>query len=177
MTQRKQFTSWFTLGIVLLALFFMAGVAMNRNAMTTVAVQLKPGVEEPGDHHILGIGADDKLPDYELRFRDGDDWHSVGLHPNQSAADGLEFPLKNPWPLRRVEEIQFIENDHLENDVLEQLPVQAGKLSGKAFEFEIVEASSWTAGAQWFWDTAIGKAFLFGITLGVAAIVIAKFGM
>lgn len=177
MTQRKHLTSWFTVGVLLLAIFFFIGVATNRNAMTSVSVNLKPGVEEPGDHHLLGIGDSDKLPDYQLRFRDGEDWHTIGLQPNQSAAEGLEFPLKNPWPLYRVEEIQLIENDHLENDVLEQLPVQSSKLSGKSFEIEINESSSWTAGAQWFWDTAIGKAFLLGITLGVAAIVIARLGV
>lgn len=150
---------------------------MNRNAMTSVSVKLKPGVEEPGDHHLLGIGGADKLPDYELRFRDGGEWHTIGLHPNQSAAEGLEFPLKNPWPLYRIEEIQLIEKDHLEDDVLEQLPVQSSKLSGKSFEFEITESSSWSAGTQWFWDTAIGKAFLLGITLGVAVIVIARLGV
>lgn len=177
MTQRKQLTSWFTVGVSLLAIFFLIGVAMNRNAMTSVSVNLKPGAEEPGDHHLLGIGDSDKLPDYELRFRDGEDWHTIGLQPNQSAAEGLEFPLKNPWPLYRVEEIKLIENDHLENDVLEQLPVQTSKLSGKSFDFEIIESSSWTAGSQWCWDTAIGKAFLLGITIGVAAIVIARLGV
>ena len=177
MIHRKQFTSWFSVAVAVLAVLSLIGIAMNRNAMTAVVVQLNPGIEEPSDHHLLGIGEKDKLPDYELRFRDGEDWHTVGLHPNQSAVDPIEFPLKTPWPLRRVDEIQLLENDHLENDLLEQLPVQSSKFSGKAFDFEIVESTSWGAGTAWFWETAIGKAFLLGITLGVAVIVISRLGV
>jgi hypothetical protein len=172
----RRFRFSFAMLVAVLAIVFTAGAAMNRTAMTAIKVQLKPGAEEPGDHHLLGVGGKDKLPDYELRFRSGDDWHTVGARRNQSAAAGLEFPMKEPWPLRKVEELRLVETDHMEDDVLEQLPAGEGRLAGKAFEFEIIQAESWSAGAQWVWDTAIGKAILLGITIGVAAVIFANLG-
>ena len=176
MARLQQFRLTFAGLVAVLAIFFFVGVAINRTAMTAVKVQLKPGAEEPGDHHVLGVGAKDKLPDYEVRFRTGDEWRTIGVRRNTSAAGGLEFPLKEPWPLRKVEELQLVETDHLENDILEQFPVNEGKIVGKAFEFEIAHAESWNAGAQWFWDSMIGKAILLGITLGIAAIIFANLG-
>ena len=163
--------------VAALALFFLIGVAMNRTAMSVVRVKLKAGADEPSDHHLLGVGGKDKLPDYELRFRSGDDWRPIAAHRNTTAKDGLEFRLNEPWPMRKVDELQLVELDHLEDDVLEQIQIQPGRIDGNAFEFEVVKTESWSAGAEWFWDSSIGKAILLGITLGVAAIVIGNFGI
>jgi hypothetical protein len=167
-------------GVILaaLSLFYLVGAALNRTALTAVVVQLRPGVEEPGDHHLLGVGAKDKLPDYELSFRTRQDgWQTLGEHRNTSAKDGLEFRLSEPYPLRKVEELRLVEDDHLENDVLEQLAVTGNNLVGKAFDLKIQTTESWAAGAQWFWDSPIGKAILAGISIAVVILILAQVGV
>jgi hypothetical protein len=170
----RRLQGWFVALIAALAVCFLIGAALNRTGLTAVRVQLKPGVDEPGDHHLLGVGGKDKLPDYELEVRGGDRWVSLGGRRNTSAKDGLEFSVKEPLPLRKVEELRLVEQDHMENDVLDRLPVNGEKLAGKAFDFEIKSAESWSVGAQWFWDSAIGKAILAGITIAVVITILAN---
>jgi hypothetical protein len=57
---------------ILLLAAFATGCMLNAEAITEIRMRLKPGAEEPGDHHLLGFGDKDKLPDYSVRVRTKD---------------------------------------------------------------------------------------------------------
>jgi hypothetical protein len=162
--------------LILLVALFVAGGLANSNAITQVRVQLLPGKEESNDHHLLGIGDGDKLPDYTVRIRTNDRWMQIGTQLNTSAADGLNFPLAESLPVRQALEIQLVEDDKLENDILEQLPINGTKLTGNRFAFEIATERSSRAGMEWFFDTPVGKAISIGITIAVVVVILAAIG-
>jgi hypothetical protein len=155
---------------------FVWGSLQNSSAITEVDVRLKPGGNEPGDHHLLGVGHEDKLPDYTLNIRTKDGWDPIGTRRNTSAADWLKFPVANGIPVRRAAELQLVEDDTVENDVLEQLPIEGLTLSGKQFDFRLTTEDSFEAGMDWFFDTPPGKAISLGITLAVLAFILALIG-
>jgi hypothetical protein len=161
---------------ILLVAVFAAGSLMNADAITQVRVQLLPGKEEPGDHHLLGIGEEDRLPDYSIRIRTMDHWQQIGTRLNTSAGHGISFPLAAPISLRQASELQLIEDDKLENDVLEQLPISGTTFAGERFEFEISTERSSKAGMEWFFDTPVGKAISAGITIAVIVLILAAVG-
>jgi hypothetical protein len=165
-------------GALLILLFsaFVLGCLLNAEAIKEVRVRLKPGAEEPGDHHLLGIGDRDKLPDYSLRIRTRNRWAAAGTQLNTTAANWLVFPVKAALPLRHALELQLVEEDKLENDVLEQLPLTAMTITGKQFEFQIGTERSFESGMEWFFDTPIGKAISLGITIAVIAVILALLG-
>src|SRR5688572_669582 len=103
-----------------LSVAFVVGSYLNATAITEVRLRLKPGAEEPGDHHILGLGDQDKLPDYMVRIRTPGGWEQVGTKLNTSAAQWLSFPVTDSLPVRHALELQLVEDDKVENDVLEQ---------------------------------------------------------
>jgi hypothetical protein len=165
-------------GAVLIVLFvtFAMGCLLNATAITEVRMRLKPGAEEPGDHHLLGIGDQDKLPDYRLSIRTKDGWEQVGTRMNTSAAGWMSFPIVNGLPARRALELQLVEDDKLENDVLEQLPMIGTAFSGKRFDFTIATKQSIESGMEWFFDTPVGKAISLGITIAVVVLILAIVG-
>jgi hypothetical protein len=158
---------------ILLFVAFAIGCLLNATAITEVRMRLKPGAEEPGDHHLLGIGEKEKLPDYRLSIRTKDGWEEVGTRLNTSAAGWLGFPLGSGLPARRALELQLIEDDKVENDILEQLPIRGTAFSGKQFDFTIATRQSFESGMEWFFDTPIGKAISLGITIAVAVFILA----
>jgi hypothetical protein len=163
------------LALVLLAAFGI-GCMLNAESISTIEVRLKPGVQEPGDHHLLGIGNEDKLPDYSLSVRTRRGWELIGTRLNTSAVDGLTFPVKNGTSLRSAAELRLVEDDKVENDVLELLPVSGTKLSGKEFDFSLTTERRFESGMEWFFDTPPGKAISLGITLAVFVFIMAIIG-
>jgi hypothetical protein len=162
--------------VLFLIAAFGIGCMLNADAINQIEVRLKPGVEEPGDHHLLGVGDADKLPDYSLSIRTKDGWEPVGTRLNTSAAQGLTFPVTNGIPFRGIAELRLVEDDKFENDVLEQVPADGTKISGKQFDFALATERRFEAGMEWFFSTPPGKAISLGITLAVFAFIMATLG-
>jgi hypothetical protein len=162
--------------LVLLVAVFALGCLTNADAITQVRMRLLDGKQEPSDHHLLGIGDEDRLPDYSLRIRAGNQWNQVGTRLNTSAKQWLSFPLAEGIPVRRAFEVQVVEDDKLENDILEQLPISGTQFAGDMFEFDISTERSTKVGMEWFFDTPVGKAISVGITIAVICLLLAAFG-
>jgi hypothetical protein len=168
-----------SLAVLLLITFvglFVYGCLANADAITQVRLRLLAGSEEPRDHQLPGFGDDDLLPDYMLRVYTGDRWRQIGTRPNTSAKDWLTFPVTDPMPLRHAFEFQLIEDDKLEDDVLEVVPIIGNRLKGKNFEYEVSTEGSLKSGMEWFFETSVGKAISLGITIGIVVLILAVVG-
>jgi hypothetical protein len=89
----------------------------------------------------------------------------------------LTFTAPRDIPTRNIYEIQLYDDDPIENDILERISFSKGESKGSKYSFYVVTGWSLSAGLAFFWATAIGKAILLGITIGVAVIMAFHFNI
>ena len=157
-------------GIVLLA--HLVHAALHCHALTNVTIQLRPEVPEHKDKSLLGIGAAEVLPDYEVVIlgRDRHRWN-LGFKKDTSAADGLTFPVAEPIPLRHVQAIVVQDKDRYETDVLDTTPILAPHFQTERFAYTIDTAATFDAFMNCFFGAGLGLVISIGIALGIAAAV------
>jgi hypothetical protein len=153
-----------------LAAVFVVLSYQNSTVVETVAIRLKEGAVERRDPSALGFGKEHALPDYRVKLHVSRRFLSVdlGTRLNTSATNWIEFPVKDIVPLRLVQELLIIEDDKVENDLLERLPVSGPNVMGRSFECRLAVTHSFETGMRWFFDTPVGKAIsIAGILLMV----------
>ena len=154
------------------SLFFIVASALNAEALTEVRIKLQPNQKEHLDKSLT-LNKKEWLPDYQVRIRVKKDWHEIGTQLNASAKDWLVYPLNNPVPFRKAEEIQIRDKDLAESDVLDIVQVDNTALSSKNFVYELQAERRFETGMEWFFDTPVGKAASTGIAIAVLIILLA----
>lgn len=152
------------LGLALLLIaVFLYGSFANSQVVTAVRIKLKPGQAEPKEKSLalLGsLGKEHALPDYSVKlvvqghFLKTD----LGIKPDMSAANGLEFPVSAVVPLNKLQEVVILEADKVKDDELDRVqPGSAMQVSGKLYDVELVTERNLEAGLDWFFDTSLGR--------------------
>lgn len=131
------------LGLALLLIaVFLYGSFANSTVVTAVRIKLKAGAAEPQDKTfaMLGsLGKDHVLPDYRVKLVVQGDFlkTDLGTKPDTSAANGLEFPVSEVVPLKKLQEVVILEADKVEDDVLDRVqPGSASTVSGKLYDVD-----------------------------------------
>lgn len=165
----------------LLLIGFAAIVTPHAKSIHAIRIQTKPGIAEKKDFSIPGLRRAERLPDYKLELKIEKRWQTVGIARNRSAGDGIAFPLAEPIPLFKAQQLRLIEADAVKNDLLEELTMQVGTMEGNAYIFHVAAAFDPGAGILWFFEktlpgkaivTAVGLAlFLVFILAGVMAMI------
>ena len=167
-----------TLGCTLVAIvavgMFAWEVFSNSHRISSVLVQIQPGKVEPTDPVVLGFGADDRDPDYNLRIRmlDRFRWVDCGTFQNRPIDDGLTFVVPKRVPLHQAVELKLLDADRMESDILEQLPVDATSLKGDRYTMTIETSRDVHSGIAWFFDTPVGQAVFAGIAIAIATVIL-----
>jgi hypothetical protein len=75
------------------------------------------------------------------------------------------FEVQPPLATFGLVELQLRENDRLDDDLLEQLPVQGSAFEGDDFRFELRYTFEVQAGLAWFFGTPVGVLVGLGIVI------------
>jgi hypothetical protein len=159
----KKIVRYTTLGLALLLIaVLLFGSFSNSEVVTAVRIKLKAGQTEPQDKTfaIIGLGKEHSLPDYRVKLAVQGAFLKIdlGTKTDTSAAGGLEFPVQEVVPVRKLQEIVILECDTVEDDELERFqPGTSRVLSGKVYDCEVVTARSLDAGLDWFFNTSLGR--------------------
>ncbi|MDF3129972.1 hypothetical protein P0Y35_12260 [Kiritimatiellaeota bacterium B1221] len=114
-----------------------------------------------------------KAPDYLLEIRVKNEWKSLGSKSNTfSAPAAITFSPQKRFPVRSIEEVRLMDQDSVENDFLLSMGYQKGTYRVGDYAFTLETGPSLMAGITYFWQTAIGKALLAGITLCVVILIL-----
>ncbi len=158
---------------ILLSLFVLLIIAKGE-ALTQVHIKIQEGQDERMDKGIPFITAEeDKLPDYKLLYLVDDRWHTIGTIRNTSAQDWLRYTIADPPNLSLVKRVRVVEEDVALDDVLDEVAVADGGVSGTMFAFEFKSTRSFGSGMQWFFATPVGLAILSGVCLAVLVMIFA----
>lgn len=146
----------------------------NAVAVESISIRVKEGQREHLDHSLLKLGADQKLPDYNVKLRVTRRLLALnlGTRLNTSATNWLEFAVNERIPARDLQEIIISEDDTVENDELDRIQVRGEVWEGTAFQAQVKTGRSFEIGMNWFFSTPIGKAMLVAfilVLLGLAA--------
>jgi hypothetical protein len=160
--------------VVVFLVWAVTGISLNARRVEAVVATLSPGGVEHRDKVVLGIGAADEPPDYGVRVRTRSGWEDLGTHANTWIGGGLEFRPSESIRVSAVREVQLVDRDKLENDVLEQAPLNDHTIIGRNYTLEVRTTFDLESGFGWFFQTPVGLAILFGIGVAVAIIVLAN---
>jgi hypothetical protein len=151
-------------------------IIYGARALDSIDVSFTGTGKEHADKYVPGVNKNEKAPDYALSVITQEGIEVIGVKANQFIGSGVStfLSLKN-IPIHHITEIQFEDDDPLENDLLERVAFKQGEIQGKEYRFTVKTQWSLIAGLTFFWSTALGKAILLGITVGVVVIVISNF--
>lgn len=164
-------------GVIVLFIGWAAfGILMNAQSLRSVTVTLSSGGEEYHDKTILGMGKEDRNPDYWLRARTTEGVVDLGTYANQELGEGLSFTPQQNIPAKEIVGFQLLDKDKFESDVLAEFPYETDQLVGANYTLEIHKGMSLESGLAWFFKTPIGIALLTGLIIGIAVIIIGNGG-
>ncbi|GEM_PF-5569552 len=155
-----------------LFLIFVVTVLVEGRHVKSIEVRYTGEGKEHQDKYLPGINSEEKPPDYGLEIRVKQEWRLVGVKPNRFLGEGSAMYVPpSVIPMLFAEELRWFDQDKLEHDILEILPLEKGLLQGTAYSFDVKTGFSLAAGMEVFWDTPVGKAILMGITICIILLV------
>jgi hypothetical protein len=156
------------LGVVLFAI----GALRNSYGYSEISIQLLPDAKDPRDHQALGLLGGKELPDYTLEALVEDRWLRLGGYENRSAEDALVYSVNNPIPKHQIQSLRVRDQDFIESDILDEVPVNGQVMDGTLFRFTLVQEFDLQSGFHWFFATAIGRIIAWGVGAAICVVVL-----
>ncbi|MDA1267237.1 MAG: hypothetical protein O2816_19320 [Planctomycetota bacterium] len=147
---------------------FLCGVLLHGKTLEAVKVTLLEGAEEPADGGVAGIGG--SPPDYRLEVKAGNNWLQSAVFKDTRIGDGLHFEVPGPPPYGAATTLRLVEDDKIDNDILEELPIEGESFDGKAYRFELQSGWSLGAGFEWFLSTPLGAILALGASVALVVL-------
>lgn len=175
----KRLSRWIGVGVVAVSVLTCVAMAAARSeGLVSVTVTALDPDNEPNDHNLPLVKQREAPPDYELMllYTDGRT-QSLGVKPNQSAADGLNWRLLEPVSTSRIMSVRLREKDVVVSDAIAEVQIEGLSVESNGYRFDFETARSFDVGAEAFFATPVGKAIALGFVIGIAAVIVSFFGI
>lgn len=175
-TSPLNLTAWICAGLIVLAVASSMYIASTRSTGIKSITVTFVGKEEIRDHKIPLFKKKESLPDYTLSVKHAKRGRILlGTKVDQSAREGLSWELPKTYSTEDITLISLTDKDELLSDSVAEVSFTGKQVVENEYQFEYELETSFKIGLESFWETAVGKAIMWAVSVTALIILLCIF--